>query len=318
MKRLTILVALIIPFLLCTSWGFFAHQRINNLAVFTLPTGMISFYKKNIKYITEHAVDPDKRRYADTLEAPKHYLDVENYEKHIDSIPEKWNDAVAKYGEKKLYTDGIVPWQIQRTYYSLVKAFENRDSIKILKYSADLGHYIGDAHVPLHTTSNHNGQLTNQVGIHAFWESRLPELFHTNYNFIVGKATYIENPLKEAWKIVKHTNTLVDTVLKFEALLASSFPSDKKYSFSERNNTVLKQYSVAYSKAYHDKMENMVEKQMRSAILKIGSYWFSAWVDAGQPELKNLIKVELKADEQKAEADTEKKYQKGIPIGREI
>jgi len=318
MKRLTISIALIIPLFLCTSWGFFAHQRINNLAIFTLPTGMIGFYKKNLKYITEHAVDPDKRRYADTLEAPRHYLDVENYEQNIDSIPEKYNDALAKYGLKHLNANGIVPWQIQRTYYSLVKAFKSRDSAKILKYSADLGHYIGDAHVPLHTTNNHNGQLTNQVGIHAFWESRLPELFSTNYNFIVGKANYIENPLKEAWKIIKHTHNLVDTVLIFESQLSTSFPSDKKYSFSERNNTVLKQYSTAYSKAYHDKMEDMVEKQMRSAILEIGSFWFSAWVDAGQPELTNLIKIDLDPEEKKMENDAETKYQKGIPIGREL
>jgi len=318
MKRLTISIALIIPLFLCTSWGFFAHQRINNLAIFTLPTGMIGFYKKNLKYITEHAVDPDKRRYADTLEAPRHYLDVENYEQNIDSIPEKYNDALAKYGLKHLNANGIVPWQIQRTYYSLVKAFKTRDSAKILKYSADLGHYIGDAHVPLHTTNNHNGQLTNQVGIHAFWESRLPELFSTNYNFIVGKANYIENPLKEAWKIIKHTHNLVDTVLIFESQLSTSFPSDKKYSFSERNNTVLKQYSTAYSKAYHDKMEDMVEKQMRSAILEIGSFWFSAWVDAGQPELTNLIKIDLDPEEKKMENDAETKYQKGIPIGREL
>ncbi|WP_344849438.1 zinc dependent phospholipase C family protein [Pedobacter jeongneungensis] len=318
MKRLTVLSALIIPLFLCTSWGFFAHQRINNLAVFTLPSGMIGFYKKNIKYITEHAVDPDKRRYADTLEAPRHYLDVENYEKNIDSIPEKWNDALAKYGLKKLNTDGIVPWQIQRTYYSLVKAFKTKDSVKILKYSADLGHYIGDAHVPLHTTANHNGQLSNQVGIHAFWESRLPELFSTNYNFVVGRAIYIEDPLKEAWKVLKHTHSLVDTVLNFEAELNASFPSKQKYSFSERNNTVLKQYSREYSKAYHDRMNNMVEKQMRAAILTIGSFWYSAWVDAGQPELKNLIKTDLLPDEQKEEKDTEKKYQNGVLIGREI
>ncbi|MFC3559626.1 zinc dependent phospholipase C family protein [Pedobacter jamesrossensis] len=318
MKRLTIIIALIIPLFLCTSWGFFAHQRINNLAVFTLPTGMIGFYKKNIKYITEHAVDPDKRRYADTLEAPRHYLDVENYEKSIDSIPEKWNDAVIKYGQKHLNIYGIVPWQIQRTYFSLVKAFKTRDSVKILKYSADLGHYIGDAHVPLHTTSNHNGQLTNHVGIHAFWESRLPELFSTNYNFVVGKANYIENPLKEAWKIIKHTHTLVDTVLTFEAQLAASFPTDNKYSFSERNNVVLKQYSLAYSKAYHDKMEKMVERQMRSSILEIGSFWYSAWVDAGQPELKNLIKIEPDTEDKKEEVDIEKKYQKGLILGREI
>lgn len=279
---------------------------------------MIGFYKKNVKYITEHAVDPDKRRYADTLEAPRHYLDVENYEKNIDSIPEKWNDALTKYGLKKLNTDGVLPWQIQRTYYSLVKAFKTRDSVKILKYSADLGHYIGDAHVPLHTTANHNGQLTNQVGIHAFWESRLPELFSTRYNFVVGKANYIENPLKAAWQIVKHTHSLVDTVLTFEAALNASFPSDKKYSFSERNNTILKQYSLEYSKNYHDRMNNMVEKQMRSAILEIGSFWYSAWVDAGQPVLKNLIKLEPTSDEKKAEADTERKFAKGVALGREI
>lgn len=318
MKRLAILIALIIPLFLCTSWGFFAHQRINNLAIFTLPNGMIGFYKKNLKYITEHAVDPDKRRYADMLEAPRHYLDVENYEKCIDSIPEKWNDALTKYGLKHLNTNGIVPWQIQRTYFSLVKAFSTRDSIKILKYSADLGHYIGDAHVPLHTTSNHNGQLTNQVGIHAFWESRLPELFSANYNFVVGKANYIENPLKEVWKILKHTHSLVDTVLTFEAQLSASFPSDRKYSFSERNNIILKQYSLAYSKAYHDKINYMVERQMRSAILETGSFWYSAWVDAGQPELRNLIKIDLEPEEKKIEENVEKKYQKKIPIGREL
>ncbi len=100
-----------------------------------------------------------------------------------------------------------MPWQIQRTYLSLVKAFEQKDASKILKHSADLGHYVADAHVPLHTTENYNGQLTNQMGIHAFWESRLPELFYSTYDLFVGKATYIENPLKEAWAILKNTNS---------------------------------------------------------------------------------------------------------------
>lgn len=311
-------MTLIIPLIICTAWGFFAHQRINNLAVFTLPSEMIGFYKKNIKYITEHAVDPDKRRYADTLEAPRHYLDVENYETTIDSIPPKYNDALKKYGLKHLNENGVVPWQIQRTYYSLVKAFKTKDSIKILKYSADLGHYIGDAHVPLHTTANHNGQLSNQVGIHAFWESRLPELFSGNYNFVVGKAVYIEDPLAQAWLILKHTRTLVDSVLLLEASLSKKFPSDKKFSFTEKNGAVLKQYSLAYSDAYHKEMNHMVEKQMRHAILSIGSFWYSAWVDAGQPILKNLIITPLSPDEIKEETNTELKYQKGKSLGREI
>lgn len=317
MKRLVTILLLIIPFLFCTSWGFFAHRRVNQLAIFTLPIEMLSFYKIGNKYITEHAVDPDKRRYIDTLEAPRHYLDIENYEENIDSIPQKFNDALAKYGQKKLNENGIVPWQIQRTYYSLVKAFKTRDSIKILKYSADLGHYIGDAHVPLHTTNNHNGQLTNQHGLHAFWESRIPELFAGNYNFMVGKATYIDDPLKAAWKIIKHSHSLVDSVLTLEAALNKSFPSDQKYSFSKRSNLVIKQYSEAYSKSYQDKMNGMVEKQMRSAIIYIGSFWFSAWVDAGQPELKNLIKLEPTPEEIIQEQLLQKKFKEGKIIGRD-
>lgn len=318
MKKLKLTIYLVVSMVFLTSWGFFAHKRINQLAIFTLPTEMIFFYKSANQYITDHAIDPDKRRYIDTLEAPRHYLDVENYETNIDSIPELFKDALAKYGQKKLNENGIVPWQIERTYYSLVKAFKTRDSLKILKYSAELGHYIGDAHVPLHTTANHNGQLTNQTGLHAFWESRIPELFAKDYNFLVGKATYVDNPLKAAWKIVKHSHILVDTVLKFEAALNSSFPSDQKFSFSERNNTLVKQYSAAYSKAYQDKMNGMVEKQMRKAIIAVGSFWFSAWVDAGQPILKNLIKLTPSPQEIKQAELEEKKFKENKIIGREF
>jgi len=94
MKYIFISVALIAAIFLFSSWGFFAHMRINHLAVFTLSSGINRFYKTNIKYLADHAVDPDKRRYADTAEAPRHYLDVELYELHIDSIPRKWDDAI--------------------------------------------------------------------------------------------------------------------------------------------------------------------------------------------------------------------------------
>ncbi len=317
MKKSIVLIGLIgLSFLFC-SWGFFAHKRINQLAIFTLPEGMIGFYKNNHKYITEHAIDPDKRRYADTAEAPRHYLDVESYETHIDSIPEKWNDAVNKYGAKKIAKEGMVPWQIQRTYYNLVRAFKERDSLKILKYSSDLGHYISDAHVPLHTTHNHNGQLTNQTGIHGFWESRIPELFAKNYNLLVGKATYLEDPLKAAWKIVKNAHTMVDTVLTFEARLNATFPADQKYDFSMRGKNVMKQYSVAYTKAYQDMMNGMVERQMRSSILMVGCYWFTAWVDAGQPDLRNMINIQVSIEDKLQAEQFNKKFQEGKIIGRE-
>ena len=292
-------------------------MQINRFAVFSLPTGINRFYKANIEYLSAHAVDPDKRRYADTAEAPRHYLDVELYEQDIDSIPEKWDDAVKKYGLAELNKNGILPWQIQLSYYKLVNAFKSRDSIKILVYSAYLGHYIADAHVPLHTTKNHNGQLTNQVGIHAFWESRLPELFAKDYNYIVGKARYINNPLKESWTIIKHTHGLVDSVLSCESRLNKSAPSYKKYSFSKRHKLVLKQYSLGYSKAYHQSMNHMVERQMRSSIISIASFWYSAWVDAGQPALENMVKIMVDSSDKKTYQEAQQKYESGKIIGRE-
>lgn len=316
-KNRRILILIFPGVILLASWGFFAHQKINRLAVFTLPNNLISFYKSNINYVSEHAVDPDKRRYADSLEAPRHYLDADHYGKSpFDSIPKKWNDAVKKYSEDTLYAYGILPWQIQRTYFKLVKAFTLRDSALILKHSADLGHYIADAHVPLHTTENYNGQQTNQVGIHAFWESRLPELFSTDYDFFVGKAKYIDNPLNEAWKIVENTYTKLDSTLLLEKNLSKNFPTDRKYTFSERNNKVIKEYSVDYSTAYHNALNGMVEKQMRGAILEIGSFWYSAWVDAGQPNMKNLTYKGQTAAEKKAIEDEEKQYFKGRVLGR--
>lgn len=279
---------------------------------------MIRFYKSNITYISDHAVDPDKRRYADTAEAARHYLDTEAYEEQIDSIPRTWEDALLKYGAVKLNDNGILPWQIQRSYYKLVNAFKERDSARILIYSAYLGHYIADAHVPLHTTQNHNGQLTNQTGIHGFWESRLPELFAERYSFLVGEAHYVENPLQEAWKIISHTHLLVDTVLSSEAMLNKYFPADKKYSYSRRNTQVMRQYSYAYSKVWHQQMNHMVERQMRLSILSIGAYWFSAWVDAGQPELENMQKKESSYAEKKAEEDINKKIIKALKMGQKL
>ncbi|WP_026896712.1 zinc dependent phospholipase C family protein [Daejeonella oryzae] len=318
MKKLICNCLLVSFLIIFSSWGFFAHQRINRLAVFTLPKGMIKFYKSNINFITEHAVDPDKRRYADSLEAPRHFIDADRYgNAPFESVPEKWKDAVAKYGEKTLTENGIVPWQIERTYYSLVKAFQDRDSSRILRYSADLGHYIGDAHVPLHTTENYNGQLTNQVGIHGFWESRLPELFSDEYDYFVGKSQYIENPLKEAWSIVKNTYLYKDSVLLIEARLNKQLPSDKKYTFSERKGKVERQYSEEYSRAYHLALNGMVEQQMRSSILKIGSFWYSAWVDAGQPNLKNLRRLNIPEAENHQTELEEKLFKQGKIIGRE-
>ncbi|TSJ42674.1 S1/P1 Nuclease [Mucilaginibacter corticis] len=288
----------LLTILLCSSWGFFAHYRINRLAVFTLPKAMAGFYKANIGFITEHAISADKRRYVDSLEAPRHYLNADHYGKNpFRLIPERWKDAVVKYSEDTLNKYGTVPWSIQYNYYKLVNAFKAHDTTGILTASANLGHYVADAHVPLHLTQNYDGQLTNQNGLHALWESRIPELFAANYNCYAGKARYIDNPLKEAFKICRTSFTEVDSVLRLQRALNKTFPAGKKYETVMHGKKAIQDYSVDYCRAYQVLMKNMEQRRMRSAILSVGSFWYSAWVDAGQPDLNKLIKQPLSTGE---------------------
>ena len=280
----------------CSSWGFFAHYRINRLAVFILPKAMAGFYKANIGFITEHAISADKRRYVDSTEAPRHFLNADHYGKRpFTAIPRRWTDAAKKYSADTLNKYGTVPWAIQYQYYRLVEAFKKHDTTTILTASANLGHYVADAHVPLHLHSNHDGQLTKQQGIHALWETRLPELFAANWNCYAGKARYIENPLTEAFKICRTSFSKADSVLRLERQLNRTFPALKKYAMTVRGTRKVKDYSAAYSSAYQKLLRGMVQRRMRSAVLSVGSYWYSAWVDAGQPDLNKLIEKPLSA-----------------------
>lgn len=286
MKRLLSIAILFILIPIICGWGFFAHQRINRLAVFTLPPEMIGFYKKNINYLTEKAVNPDMRRYIIKEEAPRHYIDLDEYgDSAVHKLPRYWSDAVAKYTEDTLNAYGLVPWHVNLVKYQLTKAFLNKDMDRVLRFSADLGHYIADANVPLHTTSNYNGQQTGQVGIHGFWESRLPELFYQEYDLLTGQAEYIDNTQLAAWKAVELANLALDSVLRMEKELSQKFPESKKYSFEERGNSTLRVYSYEFSDQFHKNMDGMVERQMRRAVKMLGDFWYTAWVDGGQPDL---------------------------------
>lgn len=271
------------------AWGFFAHKKINRLAVFTLPSEMIGFYKKNIEFLMEESVSPDRRRYAVKDEAPRHYIDLDDFgDSAIYKLPRTWQKAVVQYGEDSLMERGIVPWHITRMYYQLKDAMMLYDPQKILKASAELGHYVADANVPLHTTSNYDGQLTNQVGLHGFWESRLPELFFANYDFFVGRAAYVDNVPDYAWGAVTRAHMALDSVLRLERQLGERM-QHKKYSFETRGKQTVKVVSYPYANAYHSALNGMVERQMRASVKMIGDLWYTAWVEAGQPDLRKLI-----------------------------
>lgn len=275
-------------------WGFFGHKKINELAVYLLPPELFPFYRNHIEWLIEHATDPDKRRYSKVGEAECHYIDLDHYgdilkgEDPFFCLPKSWNEAVWCYGEDSLRAHGIVPWNTFFVYRKLVKAFVEEDKSAILRYSAELGHYVGDAHVPLHTTSNYNGQQTNQHGIHGFWESRLPELFHEQYDFLIEPAKYYPNVSELIWTTVRESHEAVDSVLSFEKQLTLNRGDDRKWQMDERAGLSVRTYSKNFSEQYHQMLNGQVERRMRLAVHRVASLWYSAWVEAGQPNCNSF------------------------------
>jgi hypothetical protein len=292
-------------------WGFYAHQRINRLAVFILPPEMVGFYKKNIGYLMLTSTLPDQRRFAVPDEAPRHYIDLETYGDSVWAKP-FWDEAVQFFSEDSLKKHGIVPWHVQRVRFQLREAFRQRDARRILKLSAELGHYVADAHVPLHTTRNYNGQFTNQRGIHGFWESRLPELYASQYDFFVGSAQFIEKPHERIWSGVRQAHACLDSVLTFERTVTDALGESGKFSFEERNGQNVKVYSEEFSARYHALLNRQVERQMRAAIKCIGDLWFTCWVEAGQPDLNQLPEKLMPNPDDEAEQKADPKLKEKV------
>ena len=266
-------------------WGFFAHKKINAMAIYTLPIEMITFYKRHQKEIEDLSVLPDQRRYIMDNEASRHYIDLDRYQ-IADIRYTSWAEIIKNMHQDSLVKHGIVPWHIPILYQELKYAFVRLDTIKIIKLSAEMGHYIGDLHVPLHTTSNYDGQKTGQTGLHAFWESRIPELLNEALEEWVGPATFVSNVPKSAWDWALESHTEVKILIDKEAKLNASFKQSKKYTFEKKGNVLQKNYSVEYSKKYHQVLDHQIENRFQSAYKHVGDIWYSAWIEAGQPFFK--------------------------------
>ena len=281
------------------SWGVIGHERINRAAVLALPKPLQTFFYNHIDYITQESTVPDLRRNVlnDKTEPPRHYFDMENFG-DVTTLPKTMDEAQKKYDEKFLTKNGILPWYIQDLMTKLTKAFKDKRKNEILFIAGDLGHYIADAHMPLHTSDNHDGQNTNQKGIHSLWESRLPELFVKDYKLNATEGIYLEDVDKAIWELMFDTHSLVEPLLAADKKLRTSTPENKIF-VTDVNGVIVKNkyggtlYSDEYAGKFHTELNGMVEKQMKKAITVTASFWYTAWVNAGKPDLSKLDPSEL-------------------------
>ena len=282
-------LSLILVVSLC-SWGFYAHETITQLAVYKLPKQLRRFFFSNIDSLAASSIRPDKRRYLDKNEGPKHFIDLEAFgDSATYKMPHNWQDAVEKYSLDTLKKYGLVPYQVLIEYDSLVNAFKRKNADSIIFYADDLAHYIEDANVPLHTSINYDGQLTNQKGLHALWESTIPEHETGSYNLHKKhKATYIKDKPAVVWVAIRRAHSLLPSMFKKEKEVAQHFPDSSKYEEKMYYGRRTKVYTAAFAKQYAAALAPTINDQVNYSANMVSDFWYSAWIDAGKPNLKSL------------------------------
>jgi len=269
-KTLTIPVMIVFSFILM-SWGYTGHRAISLNAALSLNQEMQDF-NDWIPYIAEHCSDADYRKSDDPDEGVRHYIDIDNYAEFVSTgaISQSMNEVIAQHSSYFVYDNGILPWTTIQTYDSLRECMRRRDWEKSKYFAADLSHYVGDGHMPLHITKNYDGRLTGNDGIHSRYESTM---INANVNKIIYSGERLEvigNISQYVFDYIYADNKYVDSVL-FADDYAKSFSTDIK--------------STLYKDALWEKTQYFTKVMFKNASHSLAELIYNAWLEAGKPSL---------------------------------
>jgi len=258
-----------------SGWGGYTHQFINRSVVRHLPNQMMLFIQDSL-FFAQHASDADNRRNSsDTslyAEGPRHFMDIDDYP-NFHNLPRSLDTLIMLYGWERVKQNGTNPWATVWNYDSLVAQLRRGDWTRAKLTASDIGHYVGDAHQPLHNTRNYDGQYTNQRGIHARYESVMlsPTYLLSSLAIVPDSVRYVADRINFIFEYILHSNSLVDTVLQADlyAKLISGW------------NGTGTNAPASYYNALWERTRSITLEQMQRGTQALASLWYSAWIDAG-------------------------------------
>jgi len=272
MKRPVIIILAGFLLLLLTSWGYIGHQKISGGVPFLLPGEMIFLTPEWTDIVRLHASDADYRKDTDPDEAPRHYIDIDNYPEFVSSgaINHNLDSMIAKYGSGYVYDQGILPWATRRAFDSVVSCFERKDWNKAGLFAADLGHYVGDGHMPLHLTRNYDGQYTSQNGVHSRFESKMINRFADQIILLHEPVDFVDDVTEYIFAYIYSNYRCVDSVLLADV-----------YADSIAGNT----WSEIYYQSMWNYSKGFTIRLFQDASHSLTELIYTAWVMAGKPIL---------------------------------
>jgi hypothetical protein len=241
-------------------------------AISLLPREIRPFFEAHRPFIVERAIDPDLWRTAGwEEESPRHFVDMDAYGPHpFKDLPHDYDEAVKRFGQEFVTKNGTLPWRTEEVYRKLVEAFQqkqgfSRDNIKF--FSAIVGHYVGDAHVPFHAALNHDGQLTGQWGIHSRFEAELFERYRTRLRVNPKPIAAVSNAREFIFARLTDGFPLVQPILDAD-----------KQAVAGREI-----YDDPYFAMMFTRVRPILEQRLAESITGVASVIAAAWIEAGRP-----------------------------------
>ncbi len=268
-------ITMIALMLLLCSWGEKGHQRINSNAAQYLPA-RLKRYKGWSEKLALHGPDADSRKRSDPTEGIKHYIDIDDYKDFNETgkIVEGEQEAVSKYGIEYIKKNGTLPWVTDSTYHALVDQYRAGQWHQVILTAADLGHYVGDGHMPLHLTVNYDGKTTGQTGIHSRYESKM-------INKYIDSLSVKKSHLHK----VKDINHYIFAYIYNNYQYKDSLLNADKIAIEAAGHV----YNDLYYQILWNKTKGFTAKMIGDSSKSLAELIRSAWIEAGRPKIPKVI-----------------------------
>jgi hypothetical protein len=261
--------------LLCTllpspthAWGNNAQRLIVSRAVDTLPNDIRVFFDSQRDFLIQHVNDPLNQLDKQPNERTNHFIELDKYGKFpFEALPRDYKAAITKYSKSKIASTGLLPWQIGVYSAKLTEDMKAGRWEDAKLDAAFLANYVAEAHDPFNTTENFDGKLSGQSGVNDRFNTVLIDRFGSFFPLSPHDASYIHDPTDNAFEIALSAHSQVESIL-----------IDDRRAKRGQNS---------YNDEYYDRFYNLAAatliRQLSEASTDVGSYWLTAWINAGKP-----------------------------------
>jgi hypothetical protein len=251
-------------------WGENAERIIADKAVDTLPEEMATFFYANRQFIVQHVSDPAASEAKNPAERHNNFIELDHYGPFpFSSLPRVYTEAVSKFGRRSIQAHGQLPWQIGLYSQKLTTAFHDHNWDEAKLSAAFLAHYVACAHDPFRTTINDDGNLSLQPGVNERFGSGLVDRYQRFFFMKPNEATFIRDPTDRAFEMTLSAHAWLESILLAD----------------RRAHEGLSGYNDEYYDRFYAQEGAVLIRQFSDASTDLGSYWMTAWINAGRPQL---------------------------------